>query len=205
MKSQSPFPARAERAQDREKKREAVLRAAVRTFNAHGFYASSLDDVATSLGISKPTIYHHLGNKDQVLFECVSRGIEQLQEAAVSAHDAPGTGFEKLRAFLCRWAEINMDDFGRCVVNTTEEMLSPESAQRFRELKRGIDTSLRDMVKAGMDDGSLAPGDPKIVTFAIIGMLNWPARWFREDGTLSAADIATQLVELLAFGIATNK
>jgi hypothetical protein len=41
----SPFRNQDERKADREEKREAVLRAAVRMFNAQGFHATSLDDV----------------------------------------------------------------------------------------------------------------------------------------------------------------
>src|SRR3546814_7754938 len=65
------FRSREERDLERIEKREAVLKAAVEMFNARGFHATSLDDLAASLGISKPTIYHYLGNKDQVLLECL--------------------------------------------------------------------------------------------------------------------------------------
>ena len=78
----SPFRTRVEKAQERAQKRDAVLTAAVRMFNARGYHATSLDDVAASLGISKPTIYHYLGNKEQVLIECVTRGLEPLRRAA---------------------------------------------------------------------------------------------------------------------------
>src|ERR1700751_1500151 len=111
---QSPFRTQAERAIEREQKREGVLRAAVRMFNAQGFHATSLDDVAASLGVSKPTIYHYLGNKDQVLFECVTRGLEQLNDAADAVRAVPGTGLDRLGSFLRLYAEIIMDDFGRC-------------------------------------------------------------------------------------------
>src|SRR2546422_9897159 len=58
-KVDQPFRTPAERVAQREQKREAVLRAAVRMFNSQGFHATSLDDVAASLGVSKPTIYHY--------------------------------------------------------------------------------------------------------------------------------------------------
>jgi AcrR family transcriptional regulator len=70
----SPFQSPQQRSKARAAKREAVLRAAVQMFNERGFHQTSLDDVAASLGISKPTIYHYLGNKDQVLLECVTIG-----------------------------------------------------------------------------------------------------------------------------------
>lgn len=67
--SQFPFPSAKQKRSIREAKRSAVLRAAVQMFNQRAFRRPSLDDVATSLGISKPTIYLYLGNKDQVRLE----------------------------------------------------------------------------------------------------------------------------------------
>ena len=121
-----------ERVADREQKREAILQAAVRMFNSRGFHATSLDDVAASLGVSKPTIYHYLGNKDQVLLECLTRGLEQLQQEAEKARAGSGSGLDRLKQFLRRYAEINMSDFGRCVIRTDVTALSPESGERFR-------------------------------------------------------------------------
>ena len=199
----SPFRTAKERKTEREQKREAVLRAAVRMFNAQGFHATSLDDVAASLGVSKPTIYHYLGNKDQVLFECVTRGIEQLNEAAAAAQDAPGTGLDRLRSFLRLYAEIIMDDFGRCVIRTADEALSPESAARFRALKGEIDDALRAMISAGVVDGSIEASDIRLTAFTLAGALNWPARWYRADsGGISPDAVASQMVDILTNGLA---
>lgn len=198
----SPFRNRAERADDRERKREAVLLAAVRAFNSQGFHAASLDDVATSLGVSKPTIYHYLGNKDQVLLECVTRGLDQLRMAAADLASAPGTGRERLVAFLHRYAQIIMDDFGRCVIRTGEEALSPESAARSRALKGEIDTAMRGLIAEGVEDGSIAPVDVRLAAFTLAGALNWPARWYDPAGPESPAAVAKAMVELLTQGLA---
>ena len=154
VESGSPFRTREERESDRMQKREAVLRAAVRMFNARGFHATSLDDVAATLGISKPTIYHYLGNKDQVLLECVTRGLAELRAAADTARASPGTGLDRLRSFLRQYAKINMDDYGRCVIRTAEEALQPASAARFRALKGEIDKAIRAIITEGVADGS---------------------------------------------------
>lgn len=197
----SPFRSREERADERVQKREAVLRAAVKAFNAKSFEAASLDDVAASLKISKPTIYHYLGNKEQVLLECVTRGLEMLQAAANTAQQDSGTGIERLRRFLRRYAEINMDDFGRCVIRTNDEALSPDGRRRFRELKGKIDRALRTLIAEGIEDGSIAPIDVKMAAFTLAGALNWPARWHDPEGPMSAEEIATSMVDLLIGGI----
>ena len=197
----SPFRSAEERASEREQKREAVLRAAVRAFNAKSFEATSLDEVAATLGISKPTIYHYLGNKEQVLVECVTRGLEMLQAAAREAQAESGSGLERLRRFLRRYAEINMDDFGRCVIRTNDEALSPEGRRRFRALKSEIDRAMRTLIAEGVDDGSIAPVDVRIAAFTLAGALNWPARWHQGDGAMSPGEIASVMVDLLVSGI----
>jgi len=202
--TQSPFPSARKRQQQREAKRQAVLRAAVQMFNERGFHATSLDDVALSLGISKPTIYHYLGNKEQVLLECVTIGLEQLIKAAEISRQEPGRGVDRLRACLQRYAEINMDDFGRCVIRTNDEYLSPESRSRFRRLKRKIDKSLRTLIEEGIADGSVASCDVRLLAFTLAGALNWPAQWFDPAGEDSRESVARNMVELLAAGFATR-
>jgi len=196
----SPFQTPVQRRNARAAKRDAVLRAAVQMFNERGFHQTSLDDVAARLGVSKPTIYHYLGNKDQVLLECVTIGLNQLIEAAETSHQSPGTGAERLAAFLQRYAEINMDDFGRCVNRTPDEALCPESRTQFRTLKRQIDTAMRGLIEEGIADGSIAPTDPKMLAFTLAGALNWPARWYEASGSQSPEQIARQLVALLGHG-----
>lgn len=201
-KSESPFPTQQQREQDRAAKRSAVLRAAVQMFNERGFHATSLEDVAASLGISKPTIYHYLGNKDQVLLECVTIGLQQLLEAAAAARADSGKGIDRLRSFLRRYAEVNMDDFGRCVVRTGEEALSPESVRRFRDLKREIDAAMRALIAEGIADGSITAVDPKLLAFTLAGALNWTARWHDPGGPQSEQQIADKMVSILTAGFA---
>jgi len=198
----SPFHDNEARTSERSRKREAVLRMAVRTFNQKGYHATSLDDVAAALGISKPTIYHYLGNKERVLIECVTRGLEQLSAAAAEVRDASGTGLDRLVNFLRRYAQINMDDFGRCVIRTGEELLSPEGAEQFRARKREIDKAMRALIEDGIADGSIAARDVKLTAFALAGALNWTARWHDPQGPLCAEAIASSLVDELVRGIA---
>tara|TARA_R110000782_G_scaffold78293_1_gene155808 strand:+ start:3451 stop:4119 length:669 start_codon:yes stop_codon:yes gene_type:complete len=119
----SPFRTAQQRQQDRTAKRDALLLAAARMFNDRGFHATSLDDVAASLGVTKPTIYHYLGNKERVLIECMRIGLVALQKAADDVDGAQGNGMEKLRMFLIRYAQVNMSEFGQCVIRTGDEHL----------------------------------------------------------------------------------
>ncbi|MBB4613588.1 TetR/AcrR family transcriptional regulator [Novosphingobium taihuense] len=202
MAERSPFKTAAERSEEREAKRMAVLRAAVRMFNARGYHQTSLDDVAASLGISKPTIYHYLGNKEQVLVECLTIGMNQLLAASDDAREVHGRGIDRLRAFLQGYAEVNMEDFGRCNILTANEALSPDARETIRLLKRRIDGILRELVEQAIADGSVAPCDPKLAALTLASALNGPARWHRPDGPQSPKAIATTLVDFLVAGLA---
>ena len=197
----SPFRTAEQRLLDREAKRDAVLLAAVKMFNERGFQATSLDDVAASLGITKPTIYHYLGNKDKVLLECLTLGLNQLITAVDEANREAGSGLDRLRHFLERYAEINMSPFGQSVIRTDAAFLSGDSAIQFKELKRRIDASLRDLIRDAMADGSIAPQDPKLLTFTLAGALNWPARWYDPKGDLTPVEISRAMVDILLAGL----
>ncbi len=197
----TPFRNAREREQERAAKRDAVLRAAVRMFNQRGYHTTSLDDVAASLGISKPLIYHYLGAKDQVLFECLRIGLARLREAAEEAASLPGTGLDRLKMFLRRYGEAIMDDFGRCVIRTGDEMLASESRTQFRALKREIDQALRRFMQEAADDGTANVSDVKLTSFAFIGALSWTARWQNPEGDLPPGEIAGRLVDILIRGI----
>lgn len=202
MAARSPFKTAAERSEEREAKRMAVLTAAVRMFNARGYHQTSLDDVAASLGISKPTIYHYLGNKEQVLVECLTIGMNQLLAAAEQARLTHGLGLERLRAFLVDYAEINMNDFGRCNILTANEALPPDARESIRLRKRRIDATLRELVAEGIADGSVSPCEPKLAALTLASALNGPSRWHRPDGQQSERDIAKKLVDFLTAGLA---
>lgn len=201
----SPFRTAEDRAREKDLKREAVLRAAVQTFNDRGFQAASLDEVAAKLRVSKPTIYRYLGNKEQVLLECVTRGLAMLEEAAANAQAKDGSGLTRLSIFLRRYAEICMDEFGRCVIRTDDTILSPEGRERFRALKAKIDGALRSLINEAVDDGSIAPLNVKMAAFAIAGALSWPAKWHNPSGENSPEEVARSLVEILISGLAPRR
>jgi AcrR family transcriptional regulator len=203
--SPSPFRTPQERSEDREAKRQALLVAAVRMFNMRGFHATSLDDVAASLGVTKPVIYHYLGNKDRVLLECVRIGLDQLHAEADAARVRDGTGLDRLKIFLRRYAEVTMHDFGRCVVRTGDEALSEDSRREFRAMKRRIDQALRGLLEDAAADGSARIDDVRLTAFTIAGALNWPARWYDEGGMQSAKTIAAKMVDILCAGIASDR
>lgn len=201
----SPWHQQKSREEQREEKRLAVLRTAARMFNEKGFHATSLDEVAEALDISKPTVYYYVKSKDEILFECVRLGLEMVVQAADEVEQAGGSASKKLMAVMRKYAEIVTMDFGMCLIRVGEDPLPPQSRAQLRGLKAKIDRQFRTLVQEGVAEGAFAACDPKITAFGIAGTLSWIARWYDPQGPMSADEIAERCIALLMNGLVNRE
>jgi len=201
----SPWGTVRDREQQRALKREAVLRTAAQLFNEKGYAASTLDEVAERLGVSKPTVYYYADSKDAILLECVRIGLEMLRTAIRAVDAQGGRAIDKLVAAMRQYAEIATLDFGMCVIRVGEDPLPPESQRALRNFKSKLDTHFRELVRRGIEEGSIRPCDPKIAAFTLAGALSWIGRWYRPGGPLAPEEIARQCIDLLTSGMCTPK
>ncbi len=198
---ESPWAPAQARAQKREEKKNAVLSTAAQMFNERGFHATSLDDVAARLNVTKPTLYYYVKNKDQILLECVHKGLNMTIEGIEASRKAGGSVVDQLRACMEVYAHIVTMDFGMCLIRVGDEEVPLESRKELRRMKAAIDLEFRKLVAQGIAEGALAPCDPKMAAFVIAGALSWIGRWYQGGGEYSAKEIADQCIALLLNGV----
>lgn len=197
----NPWAPTKDRAGQRALKRDAVLRTAAQLFSEKGYAASTLDEVAVRLGVSKPTVYYYVDSKDTILFECVHTGLEMLQQAIRKVDAAGGRAIDKLEAAMRAYVAIVTQDFGMCVIRVGEDPLPPASRHKLRRMKAALDNEFRELIRLGIAEGSIAPCDPKLAAFTVAGALSWIGRWYRPDGDLAPEAIANQAIALLTRGL----
>lgn len=201
----SPWKALRYRKFEAATKRDAVLREAARTFNEKGFHSTSLDELAERLHVTKPTLYYYFRSKEEILYECLLRGLGELEEVADAALIAEGSGRERFVGVMHGYAGIVLGDFGYTTVHIGQDPLSPQRRAQARRVERRVAHKLQSLIAAGIADGSIAPCDPKIMASTFAGALNWITRWYRPDGAMSAEEITAQCVNLLLSGFAPRK
>src|SRR3978361_65377 len=113
-----------DRAALRERRRQAIIRAAATAFNREGFHNTSMDDLAAALNTSKPTLYQFFKNKQKLLYACHQHAMDHGEAALALAHRDGKTGRQKLAIFCRRYMHGVMDDFGSCAVLTDIDALS---------------------------------------------------------------------------------
>ena len=196
-----PWPATLHSAQQREAKRQAVLSAAAQLFNERGFHATSLDDIAARLGVSKPTLYYYVKNKEEILLGCVRQGLQLMLDGIEASRRGGGSALDQLTACMQVYARIVTQDFGMCLIRVGDEQISADNRIELRRIKAAIDHEFRRLVAQGVEEGSLAPCDPKMTAFVIGGALSWIGRWYQPDGEYTPEQIASQCLRTLLGGV----
>lgn len=189
---------------ERASKKEAVLRTAAQIFNEKGFQATTLDEVAARLNVSKPTLYYYVKSKDDILFECVHIGLTMVQDAIAEVEAKGGRAVDKLVAAMMQYAEIVTMDFGMCIIRVGEDPLPKSERAKLRGMKAKIDHEFRRLIEEGIAEGSIAPCDARIAAFTIGGALSWIGRWYRPDGELEQKEIARRMILLLTKGLCSR-
>jgi AcrR family transcriptional regulator len=189
------------RARDPERKRFAVILTAARAFRERGYHNTSIDDVARLLNVTKPTIYHYVENKEQLLFECFRAGLTRIMEAFEDLKDSDVSARQRLSVVMTRYAEAMTSEFGWCMVQAENQDLSSSMSKKVRALKSEIDHGIRRLIKQGAVDGSIRKCDEKITAFAVAGAMNWIAYWYRSDDSLTAREIANRFIDLFVLGL----
>lgn len=197
----SPWEARRRPRESRALKREAVILAAARAFRERGYHNTSLDDLAASLKVTKPTLYLYVPNKEAILFECFRAGLDPLLHTLDECERASGPARERLFAFIRGYAAAIVGDFGWCMLRAEDQHLGTAMSRRIKLLKAGIDKRMRALIEAGVADGSIRDCDPKMTAFALAGALNWMGHWYREDATLKPLEIADRFIDFFNRGL----
>ncbi len=184
-----------------EDKRVAILRTAAQLFSTNGYEATSLDMIAEQLGMHKATLYHYIKSKDEVLYQCLLKSFENLDQVIEKMHDRSVPVLERLRHFAISLAHAQNNDFGRCQVLVGARPLELMASSGIRSFQRRLDTTVRELITEGIASGEVKPCNPGLLSAMLFGTLNWVPQWFKEEGKLSIDEVVECFMNMLVNGI----
>ncbi|MEU4237238.1 TetR/AcrR family transcriptional regulator [Actinoplanes sp. NPDC026619] len=176
---------------------DAVLSAAVLLFNERGYDATSMFDIAESLGITKSSVYHHISGKEQLLQMAMDRALDGLFEAAEDVTRLDRPAIERLEQLIRRSVLVLAERFEFVTVllrvrgNTAVE-------QHALSRRREFDTVVTELVKQAQAEGGVRPDvDPATAARLLLGMVNSLTEWYRPRP--GGADAIADAVSTVAF------
>lgn len=189
-----------------ELKRRALIHAAARAFNARGYHNTSLDDVAAELGVTRAALYHYVGSKQEILFECHMLAYDLGDQAIEYARERAQNGLERGCLIIRRFIELFNGGMGRIAVMSEHETLQPDLQARVQQRRDKFDRELRSVIDSGIRDGSIRAVDPKLAVFFTMGAVNWMCiRWYRPDGPLSVEQIAASFEDMFRAALGAGR
>jgi AcrR family transcriptional regulator len=180
--------------QRNESRRLDILRAAARVFRRRGIAAAGMREIAEQAGLSPGNLYHYFSGKDEILLFCQERTLERMLAALDAAR---GTATERLRAVLRAHVHCMLDELEGATAHLDVEALPQKLRAAMIEKRDAYERAVRGIVAEAMPRG-----DAALVTRAMLGAVNWTARWYRPDGTQGPEAIAETLSDYLVKGLA---
>ena len=162
-----------------DRKRDAIVQAAIAEFRQHGFNGTSMDRVAAAAEVSKRTVYNHFPSKED-LFEAIlmlmwerSRSPEEL---VYNPHlPLRGQLLELLGHKMRLLDDASFIDLSR--VAMADMMHTPERARAIATKLSAKEEGLPRWLRAAQQDGRLSCSDPAFAAHQIQSLLKAFAFW----------------------------
>ncbi len=188
----------------KDTKRLQILKSAAAAFRHRGYYGASVDEIARALEMTKGNLYYYFRDKEEILFACHEYALDIVLKMLKKVERSPYPPEEKLRRIIVAFIHTMIDELGGTALTMD---LQPLSAQRLKKViaKRDrFDHGIRQIISAGIRDRIFRPADPKLLTFAILGAINWISYWFDPQGEASSVEIAQEFADYLVAGLLTR-
>jgi len=204
----SPAPARRRRrarsprsAATNAATRVDILKSAAKAFRRLGYHGATCENIAAALHMKKGNLYYYFKNKEEILFAChqysLDRLLNLLEEVQLSGARPP----DKLRTLIIACVHTILDELHGTALILELEALSPAHFKAVVARRDRFDRGIRQVLEEGIADGSFAPHDVKLRSFALLGAVNWIPRWFSPGGPATSTEIADRFADYLIAGL----
>ena len=178
-------------------KRERILEEAVKLFYERGFSGTTLDDIATELGVTKPFIYTHFRSKVELLEAICRPTIELSLQAILEAISAEGSVTDRLFAGVVSFTRVVLQRQANIAVYFREEKhLAKDALEEINALRKRFDKVLTHLLEEGRASGEFSIPDANVAALAIGGMVSWAYTWHRPGGRLTVDDLCQTMAAL---------
>ncbi|MDY7224951.1 TetR/AcrR family transcriptional regulator [Hyalangium rubrum] len=184
---------------------QAILETAARLICERGYEGTSMQEIAAACRLTKAGLYHHIQNKEQLLFAIMNYGMDLFEQQVLARVRDIADPVERLRACMRHNIALVTHGTSKEVVIILHEhaTLTGEAREYIDRRKKAYVRFIEATFAEAVRLGQLRPIDPTIVAFSFLGMVLWVYKWFKPDGRLTDTQIADGMVDLFFSGLAS--
>jgi AcrR family transcriptional regulator len=181
---------------------DAILQAAIAAFRRHGYHGTPLEEIADRLLMTKGSLYYYFKDKEEILYAAHDRALDAVLADLALTRRRGGCPCEQLEGLLAAFIRIMVEGFHGTALALEFGALSPRRLRRVVEKRDRFERGVRALIEQGVAQGCLRPVDPKLAGMALLGAINWIARWYRPDGPARPEEVARVFLDLFLGGLA---
>lgn len=184
---------------------EELLESALQLFRQKGYHATSMQDIADTMGLRKASLYHYIDAKEDLLVAIYRRTIAEYTERIRTISEGPGTARRRLARAIQAHLESIISHADMFAVYLSESRsLPPAHQEAVRQASRDYRRRFEDIIREGVATGEFKPVDPHVAALLILGACNWLPQWYSSDGKMSTEEITGLFTEILLDGLLTK-
>jgi len=181
--------------------RVEILKSAAKAFRKLGYHGATVEQIAAALHMKKGNLYYYFKNKEEILFACHQYSLDQLMQLLEEIQRGDESPDRKLRRLIVAFVHTILDELHGTALFLDLEALTPAHLKAVIQRRDRFEHGVRDVLREGMASGTFAPGDPKLLAFALFGAVNWIPRWFSPNGAATSQEIADRFADYLISGL----
>ena len=164
-----------------------IYRAAAQIILRKGYDATSVNDIANAVGMTKAGLYHYINGKKELLFDIMNFGLWELDEEVATPAREIRDPAARLRFIIDAHARLVTRGQGAITILVDEvTALTPAQQRKITQSKRKYFDFLRGTLEELKAAGELQDVNTTAAAFSLLGMINWLSRWFQQGGALTS-------------------
>lgn len=179
---------------------DEIRQAALEQFARDGYSATSMRDIAGSVGIKAASLYNHFGSKEAILWDLTLTAFEELfrgRDLALANLPKNPMPTERLACLVKSHVAFHARNSNQALlVNSQLAALSKSHYRRAVAMRAQYEATLREVIDLGVAERVFATTDARVVTFAILQMGMAVSAWFRPEGPLTVSELCAIYVDL---------
>jgi len=151
--------------------------------------------------MKKGNLYYYFSNKEEILFACHEYSLQRLLGLLDEIEHTAVSADEKIRRLIVSFVHTILDELHGTALFLDLEALSPAHLKTIIVGRDRFDHGIRRILDEGIRTGMFAQTDAKLLSFAILGAVNWIPRWYSPDGPATSQEIADRFADYLIAGL----
>lgn len=183
--------------------RRQILDASRRLIIDQGYHSLPMRSIAEAVGVSKAALYYHFRDKEQLLLAILDSTLDDMEAGLVELDQEPASTPEKIRRLINMI--LSQPAETRAVIRlASQEMANLSQADRLafnQAYQHRFLGRIQAIFEQGMQAGELRQVDPRLTTWALLGMM-YPYFYPSHTHYLPpAAQVADVLADLILQGL----